>query len=270
MSALSWLRLFLHTPVLWGIIQVLSLYTYIRYTPQVRSYVNRWAFQVSSSFHAFFHWLRRPWIALARVEELEVANAELMEALANLPKVQGPVSYPVGAWGDVSFMKNYKLHPVEVIYQTLHIRENFAILNQGGRAGIYPGLGVLSPKGAVGIIAETTATHSVMYALFHKDVHLSASLPRQQVMGLTSWKEPVLNRLLLEYVPLYVSVSVGDEVWTAPNSILFPAGIRIGQVKKVNTDFTRGFHAIEVATYTDWHALGPLYVLVPLSSAPSP
>lgn len=264
MTLQTWLRLLANTPILWGIIQLIALYTYIQYKPSAHNSINRLFFEVSAHIQQFFHRIRGPWLALRRVQELEIAYKQAVEALSSVSQATGPIAYPLGAWGDFTATKEYLLIPAEPIYQTFHLRENYAILNKGGRDGVYPGLGVISTHGVVGIVAETTATHSIVYAVFHKDIHLAAKLPRHQVIGLTSWPEPILNRLLLEYVPLYVQVEIGDEVWTGP-STLFPSGLRIGRVQKVKTDFTRGFHAIEVATYADWHRIGALFVLRPKS-----
>ncbi|MCX7980684.1 MAG: rod shape-determining protein MreC [Bacteroidia bacterium] len=200
---------------------------------------------------------------MQQVEEMTQLTTQLNEAFTTLQTATGPVSYPLAAWGDFSLLKTYRLLPAEALYKTFHLRANFALLNKGAKDSLYPGLAVVSPRGIIGIIADTTAHTSIMYALFHKDIHVTAILTSQQVFGLTSWKKPVLNRLQLEYIPLYVSVQPGDEVWTAPNSALFPSGLRIGRVTRVETDFTQGFHAIEIATFSDWQRNEPLFVLVP-------
>ncbi|MCS7189057.1 MAG: rod shape-determining protein MreC [Bacteroidia bacterium] len=263
MRITSWLQLLLSAPLLWTVLQVIAFYTYVYYTPVAGSTIKRWTMQLTSAFHELFYQVRRPWIALSELERVHKLNSELMEALYLIACSEGPVSLPFGALGDLDFLSSYHFIPAEITYQTFHFRENYAILNKGSRDGVAPGMGVISDRGVVGVIADTTATHSVMLSIFHKEVHVAAYLPQQQVLGITSWREPTLNRLTLEYIPLYVPLSVGDEVWTAANSLIFPKGVKIGRVKQARMDLARGFYNIEIATYLDWHAPGPLYILAP-------
>ncbi|GIV25157.1 MAG: hypothetical protein KatS3mg026_0849 [Bacteroidia bacterium] len=241
---------------------MLALVLYFRHTPTPHQTVSRWLLRATATIHHFFHWLRRPWIALAEVEALHQLNSELLSKLSEVACAEGPVAFPVGAWGDFSATRPYRLVPAEVIYQTFQARHNIVLLDKGGKAGLYPGLGVITATGILGIVAETTATYSVVYPLFHSEVHITAQLAREQVLGVTSWTEPIYNQLQLEYIPLYVTVQKGDDVWTGP-STLFPPGLRIGRIEEVQTDFSRGFHALKLRTYVDWHRLGSVYVLVP-------
>lgn len=258
-----WLRVLIHPVTLWVLMQVVALYFFFSFTPVPQKSLQRWALSVQSVAHEIGATLTAPWRALHRVRELESLNAELQERLSARSDTTLASPVPLGSIGDFSALHGYKFLPAEVIYQSFLLRENYALLNKGARDGVYPGLGVVSPKGVVGIIAETTATYSVMYAIFHKDVHLAASLPRQEVIGITSWTKPTLNRLLLEYIPLYIQVEPGEEVWTASNSQIFPPGLRIGRVRAIRSDFTRGFHAIDVDTYAEWGRLSGVSILIP-------
>lgn len=248
----------------------MCLYLYIRATPGPRATLNRWTTDLNAAAHRFFQWVRRPFTAIAEADQLQKLNTDLLQTLRELTQQQGPTEGVAGAWGTCEALQGYQILPARVLYQTLHLRSNYLLLDKGGRDGIYPGLGVVSPTGAVGIIAETTATYSVVYSLFHKEVHIALYLPRHGALGLSSWEGTTFNRLKLEYVPLYVPVEVGEEVWTAPNATLFPKGIRVGKISQIRTDFTGGFYSIDVQTYIDWHRLGALYVLRPAFPLPLP
>ncbi|MCS7153651.1 MAG: rod shape-determining protein MreC [Bacteroidia bacterium] len=263
MSPSAWLRILFHPVMLWMIAQGVALYAYLHFTPLPRSAIERWMLSIQTALHKSVLWLTAPWEALRRAKELETFASQLQERLSALSS-SGEVSpAPVGAIGNFSVLQGYKFLPAEVVYRSFLLRENYAILDKGGRDGVFPGLGVISPQGVIGIIAETTATTSIMYGIFHKDVHLSALLPQHEVIGITKWDIPILNRLSLEYVPLYVPVEAGEEVWTAPGSMIFPAGLRIGRLREVRGDFSRGFHAIEIETYAEWSRLSSVFILIP-------
>ncbi|MEN3041519.1 MAG: rod shape-determining protein MreC [Bacteroidia bacterium] len=265
MNPATWLRFLVHPAFLWMVGQGAAFYFFVSFTPAPKNAIERFALSVQKGIHELAAWVSSPWRALGQVEELEQLVAQLQARLSSLSDTSIAVPFPTGGIGDFSALAKYKLLPAKVVYQTLLLRENYAILNKGSRDGVYPGLGVITTEGVIGLIAETTATYSIMYALFHKDVHLSATLPRHGVIGVVSWSSPTLNSLTLEYIPLYVRVGPNEEVWTAPNSLIFPAGLRIGQVRTVRSDFTRGFHSIEVRTYADWSKLSGVFILIPSS-----
>ncbi|MCS6896007.1 MAG: rod shape-determining protein MreC [Bacteroidia bacterium] len=265
MNLSGWLRIFLHPIVLWIAGQITAFYFFLSFTPEPKGAVKRFFISVQKGIHEVAFWISSPWRALKRVDELEQLTAQLQSQLSSLSDTTAYIPFPAGAIGDFSAVAKYKFLPAKVVYQSLLLRENYAILNRGGRDGIYPGLGVIDPQGVIGLVAETTATYSIMYALFHKNVHLAATLPRHGVIGVVGWKTPTLNSLFLEYIPLYVRVEPDEEVWTAPNSLIFPAGLRIGRVRAVRSDFTRGFHAIQVDTYADWSRLSGVFILIPPS-----
>ncbi|MCS6790037.1 MAG: rod shape-determining protein MreC [Bacteroidia bacterium] len=260
-----WLRLLARPPVLWLFLQSAALYFFFTYNPTPAHRLERWLLGLSASIHEIFYGLARPWLALSEVERLRKMNEELLNALATIPFPSPPLSYPLAAWGDFTAMQKYRFIAAEVVYQTIHHRANYAILNKGGQDGVYPGLSVVGHRGIVGVIAETTATYSVMYSVLHRDVHVAVTLPRHQAVGFTTWSTPTLNELHVEYIPLYISVEVGEEVWTSSNSLIFPGRIRVGVVERIESDFTQGFHEVIVRTYEDWQRLGTVFILCPAS-----
>lgn len=263
MSFPLWLRILLHPTFIWILLQGVALYTFARFSPLPRSSVQRWSLHIQQAVHRAVLWIMAPWRALREVERMEKLVAELQTRLVLQNDAFPAVASPIGAVGDFSALSDYTFLPARVIYQSFLLRENYALLNKGGRDGVYPGLGVISAEGVIGIVAETTATYSIMYSLFHKSIHLSVTLPRHGVIGITTWNTSTLNRLQLEYIPLYIPIVLGEEVWTASNSLIFPAGLRVGIVKDIRSDFTRGFYTLEVDTYADWTRLGTLFILLP-------
>ncbi|MEN2993301.1 MAG: rod shape-determining protein MreC [Bacteroidia bacterium] len=257
---LAWLW---RAPVIWLLLQGIAFWMYIRYEPRAHTAFQRAIIELQAAFHGLMRWVTRPWWAIRRLEELERQNAELLTTLAELQGASTYSTYPVGACADFAFLKDYRFLPARVVYQTFHTHQNYAILNRGSRDGVYPGLGVVGPEGVLGLIAETTATYSIMYAIFHRSVYLNVILPLHGVNGLMTWRTPVLNRVEVDYIPPYVQVKEGEEVWTASNGLIFPGGLRLGRIEAIENDPRQGFQRLRIATYTDWHRLGTVYILLP-------
>lgn len=250
----------------WLFLQVLSLSLYISSVETLRQ---RWVAFLEAgtvAFHQALNWVSQPFLAMRLYRELEAQNAHLLEALSTQMDATGPVVVPLPVWGTLYPQAPYKFIPVHAVYQTLHARKNYLLIDAGSRAGLYPGLVVVSDRGLIGFIAETTATYSKVLSLFHENVQIAVQTARSGYLGLTSWKgHPTLNEVVVLYVPLYAPVEVGEEVWTAPQSTLAPAGLRIGRIVEALPEPAQGFQRLILRTYSDWFRLGSLFVMKPAS-----
>jgi len=250
--------------LLWIALQTLSLSLYISSLETLRQ---RWFYFLevaTAAIHRSFQWLKQPLTAMRLYRELEQQNAHLLEALATQNESPAPLIVPLQVWGYLYPQNTYEFIPVHTLYQTLHARKNYLLIDAGGKAGLYPGLCVINPRGIVGFIAETTATYSKVLPLFNENVQMAVQLAHSGYLGLTSWKDRrTFNEIEVLYIPLYATVEVGDEVWSAPQSTLAPGGLRIGRVARIIPEPTYSFQRLIVRTYMDWFRLGPLYVLKP-------
>ncbi len=250
--------------LLWIALQAFSLSLYIISVETLRHRSLYFLEVVTAAIHQTLHWLTQPITAMRLYRELERQNAHLLEALASYTESSTPLIVPLQVWGLLSPEKNYEFIPVHSLYQSLHARKNYLLIDAGGKAGLYPGLCVINPSGIVGFIAETTATYSKVLPLFNENVQLAVQIARSGYLGLTSWKDRrTFNEIEVLYVPLYATVEVGDEVWSAPQSTLAPGGLRIGRIARIIPEPTYSFQRLIVRTYIDWFRLGPLYVLKP-------
>ncbi len=260
LAFLSRLRLLL----LWIALQALSLTLHISSVETLRQ---QWFYFLeigTAAIHRSFQWLKQPLIAMRLYRELEQQNAHLLEALAVQTESTAPLIVPLQVWGYLHPQKTYEFIPVHSLYQSLHARKNYLLIDAGGKEGLYPGLCVINSRGIVGFIAETTATYSKVLPLFNENVQMAVQIAHSGYLGLTSWKDRrTFNEIEVLYIPQYASVEVGDEVWSAPQSTLAPGGLRIGRIAQIIPEPAHSFQRLIVRTYIDWFRLGPLYVLKP-------
>jgi rod shape-determining protein MreC len=251
---------------IWITLQILSLSVYIYSVENLRQ---RWLYLIETTtvaIHQALQWALQPILALRLYRQLEQQNAHLLEALSLQSQAQGPIVIPLQVWGHLFPPKTYEFIPVHSIYQTIHARKNYLLIDAGAHSGLYPGLAVINDRGLVGFIAETTATYSKVLPLFHENVQMAVQSAHKGYLGLTSWKNyRTFNEIEVLYVPLYAPIEVGEEIWSAPQSTLAPGGLRIGQVVQTLPEPVQGFQRLIVRTYLDWFRLGPLYVLKPAS-----
>ncbi len=251
---------------IWIGFQVLSITLYISSIETIRKQWFEFLEKTTVVFHQALHWVLRPVLAMRLYRELERHNAHLLEALATQLEAPAPCVVPLQVWAHLSPQKAYQFIPVHTLYQTLHARKNYLLIDAGANAGLYPGLGVISHQGLIGFIAETAATYSKVLPLFNENVQMAVQIAQSGYLGLTSWKNKhIFNEIEVLYVPLYATVEAGHEIWTAPQSTLAPGGLRLGRIVQTIPDPVQGFQRLIVRTYIDWFHLGPIYVLKPSS-----
>lgn len=109
-------------------------------------------------------------------------------------------------------------------------QHNYMILDKGSDDGIEVGFGVITAKGAVGIIEAVSDNYS--YALSFKNhlMSISARLREDGPVGTLSWDGRSRNGALLREIPHHIQHSPGDTVYTSGYSAIFPAGIPIGTI----------------------------------------
>jgi rod shape-determining protein MreC len=108
---------------------------------------------------------------------------------------------------------------------------------------------VITDKGLVGKVSEVRHSHA--YLLLLTDINFSAGARIQ-----TSRTEGVVSgtgfrKCQLKYIPYEEEVRKGDVVITSGLDSLFPPGIPVGYVSRVNKKDIGIFQEIEVIPYAD-------------------
>ena len=136
---------------------------------------------------------------------------------------------------------------------------NTVTLDKGKKLGIDKGMAVITSKGLVGKIYAARGDSSDV--LLIKDVNFSAAVRLQG-----SRREGVLcgtgyGHLVLKYIPPEETVSKGEVVVTSGLDGLFPAGIQVGVISKVQKEGIEFFQYIEVAPFQASEKLEEVVIL---------
>ncbi len=116
-------------------------------------------------------------------------------------------------------------------------------LDKGQKHGILKDMPVITPNGLVGRVILSTDEFSEVLILTDANFSVSVRVERNRIEGILSGKST--NLCTLKYIPLEEEILVGDRLITSGIDGIFPEGIKVGAVKKVNTQ--KGlFQEIEV------------------------
>jgi rod shape-determining protein MreC len=123
------------------------------------------------------------------------------------------------------------------------------VLDKGQADGVSKDMSAITSKGFAGKIFNVTGSYSKLLLL--TDINFSAAVRLQE-----SRKECVISgtgtrKAILKYIPYEDEVKVGDIVITSGLDQLFPPGIPVGFISKIDKQGTGHFQYIEVTPYVD-------------------
>ena len=148
----------------------------------------------------------------------------------------------------------YRYTPAQIIKISNNTQHNYMIIGKGAEDGVKEGTGVITGKGAVGIIDAVSENHSYARSFRNHGMSISARLGRTGAVGPLNWDGMSSNGAILREIPHHVVFEPGDTVYTSGYSSIFPADIPLGTTggAKVVNGAT---YEIDVKLFEDFSAL---------------
>lgn len=165
--------------------------------------------------------------------ELKKLNSDLIEEnLLLKSEIEKTIKYQ-----NIDSLKTskFKYKNARIISNSLSSFKNQIIINKGSKEGLKKEMGVINANGVVGIIKRTSQNYSTIMSLLNTDIKINAKVKRTNNFGTLEWNGEDINFLSLNDVPETANIRVGDSIVTGGMSLIFPEGINIGIVSKVNS-----------------------------------
>jgi rod shape-determining protein MreC len=156
--------------------------------------------------------------------------------------------------------KKYSFITAKVINASTGSYKNYITLNRGSDSRIRPGMGVINESGVIGIVSGVSKHFSVVQSLLNTSSRISAKIMNKSKTGSLIWEGRDARIALLEEVPLYIPIEVGDTVVTSGYSSIFPEGIGIGVIRSFKKE-NDSFYYIEVSLFTNFNQLSYVDVI---------
>lgn len=166
-----------------------------------------------------------------------------------------------------SLPKKYDLVHAQVINGTLHKSNNLLTINKGEADGIRPEMGVVCSQGVVGIVYMTSEHYSIVMPILHVDSKISCRLRNSEYFGSLIWQRGYADIAYVTSIPRHAEVAPKDIVETNGFSDIFPPGLPIGMVHRIN-DSTDGIsYMLRVKLFTNFTTLRNVSVITNYQSA---
>jgi rod shape-determining protein MreC len=131
--------------------------------------------------------------------------------------------------------------PAEIAYDTRDPFTQKVIIDHGSGAGIQPGAPVVNENGVIGQVTRVYPLQAEVTLLTDKDQALPVQLVRTGIRSVI-YGTPSGDGLDLRFVPISADVKVGDQLVTSGLDGVFPAGLPVARVvrvdRKADTAFT--------------------------------
>lgn len=189
-------------------------------------------------------------------ELLSEENKQLREQLFNSKKDTDT------AHVDHTFSKGkYKVITARVYKNSYSMPNNYLTINRGKRDSVQQDFGVITSKGIIGIIDQTSSGYATVLSILNKKSKINTKLKSSNHIGSLTWDGRSPEYTQLVDVSKFAPVKVGDTVVTGGQSAIFPKGIGIGIIESFEIDISGDTYNIEVKLFNDMTNIGTVYIL---------
>lgn len=151
--------------------------------------------------------------------------------------------------------------PAKIIRNSFTQSRNILLIDKGSSNSIAKEMGVIGPKGIIGIVNQTSENYASVLSILYRDLKINAKFKKSNVFGSLFWLGENPNEMQLADIASINSVEVGDTLVTGGMSSYFPEGIPIGTVKSFDLPEYGAYYDINVALFNNMTDLEYVYVI---------
>ncbi|MCJ7662835.1 MAG: rod shape-determining protein MreC [Desulfobacterales bacterium] len=134
------------------------------------------------------------------------------------------------------------------------------VINKGQRDGVKKGFPVVTLEGVVGRVMRISSSSSVVLLVLDRNSSVDCLVQRNRIRGIMEGEGG--GRCYLRYVPRTEDIQVGDHIITSGLGGIFPKGLSMGEVVRVEKKEYGLFQEIEVMPSADLSRLEEVMVIV--------
>lgn len=157
--------------------------------------------------------------------------------------------------------QQYTFTSATVIKNSYSSTNNSLTINKGEKDGIKEDFGVISSKGLIGIIDNTSNSYARVISILNTNSRINAQLKKSNHFGSLRWNTKSPQFVQLVDVPKTAPIMVGDTVITGGRSTIFPKGIEIGIVESFMLDAAEDYYEININLFNDMTNIGHVYII---------
>lgn len=156
---------------------------------------------------------------------------------------------------------NYKFRTADVYKNSYSRSTNYLTVNKGEKDSIKIDHGVVTSRGIVGIIENTSDNFASVLSILNTRSRINAQLKKTNHIGTLVWNTESPEFAQLIDISKFAPVAVGDTIITGGQSTIFPKGILIGTINSYKIDTGGDTYTLNVKLFNDMTNIGHVYVI---------
>ncbi len=186
-------------------------------------------------------------------DTLALENHNLRVRIAELEAIIGDRSAQVPSSTDGT-AGEFRYIPADIVKISNNSHHNYIIISKGAEDGIVNGSGIITGRGAVGVIDAVGKNYSYARSFKNHEMNISTRLGKSGAVGPMTWDGRSSNGATLKEIPHHVEFQPGDTVYTSGFSSIFPPDIPLGTTG--NSRIVNGStYEIEISLFEDFGSL---------------
>ena len=188
--------------------------------------------------------------------------AEENTRLKNLLEKSNFVSFSVDSTviDSTKYQQKYTFTTAKIINNNYTKEFNFLTIDKGENQGIKKEMAVINSKGIIGITDNSSGDYARVQSILNRNSKINARLKNSNYFGSLSWNGKDYNTVQLSDIPRQAPLEIGDTIETGGKSTIFPEGILVGIISKINKGSTAD-NKVDVTLFNDMSNLGFVQVI---------
>jgi rod shape-determining protein MreC len=191
-------------------------------------------------------------------EELKIKNQELMSQIANLVelKKENEILREALALG---LEKEFKVSLAQITGKD--ISQDFILINKGSENGIVENMPVItSQKILVGKIYKVYKNYSRVMLITNKENSFGGKIVGKEILAEVSGRGNL--KIIFDLIPSEKEISEGDLVETTVLGGIFPKGLLVGKIGKIQKSDVQSFYQAEISPFFDINKLENVFIIL--------
>ncbi|MCB0504966.1 MAG: rod shape-determining protein MreC [Cyclobacteriaceae bacterium] len=189
-------------------------------------------------------------------------NKQLSEENALLRKQLNVLKDRLNQPDDADTSGRFSFVNARIVNNNIFLLNNTLTINAGKENGVFPGMGVIGGGGIVGKVKRAGKKYSTIVSLLDIDVKVSAEIKGKINLCTVQWDGKSHEYAKVLYVPRHYQLAIGDTVLTSGYNAIYPPGITIGTISKINLPQDATFYDAQVKLINDFTSLSHVEVIV--------
>ncbi|WP_405606615.1 rod shape-determining protein MreC [Polaribacter sp. Asnod1-A03] len=192
-------------------------------------------------------------------ELLSIENTKLRNQLEKVGAIKDSIIEEL-IIDTTKFQQKYSYINAKIIKNNFTNSFNFITINRGNNNGISQEMAVINSKGIIGITDNARNKYARVQSILNKNSKINARLKNSFYFGTLTWDGKDYKTVQLLDIPRQAPIKIGDTIETGGKSTIFPEGVPIGTIAKINKGNTAD-NKIDIKLFNDMSNLGYVYVI---------